>query len=54
MEVAMEVVMVQEEIIAVVQEIILQAGRISGVPLVGPGGSDSFTYSVYRPDGGHW
>ena len=58
MEAAMEVVMVQDltlaEIIVVVQETILRAGRISGVPLVGPGGSDSFTYSVYRPDGGHW
>ena len=38
----------------VVPGIILLPGRISGVPQEGPGGTDNFTYSLHRPDGGHW
>ena len=40
--------------IIVVPGTTLLPGRISGVPQEGPGGIDNFTYSLYRPDGGHW
>ena len=43
-----------EIIVAAVVETTHLAGRISGAPQGGPGDTDSYSYPVCRPEGGHW